>query len=397
MGKRKNTVQKKKILFVYYTMMLGGSTTSLLSLLDKFDYEKYDVDLLLYKNEGPYIDYIPQQVNLLPQACVIKRKPMQALKSVIDFSYAKALFRTFKYIKRFRLTRQTASYLQLSFSRKLKKRYDVAIGFLELWSDVYVNECVKADKKISWVHVDYEKAHFIPDIDRKMFSKSDCIVHVSEECKKNFEISFPELKNKCYCVENILTKQFIQKRTSNVKSVSVELDKTFLNLLSVCRLDIDSKGLDRGVDIIKRLKEIGLFVKWYIVGDGPDREKLISQIKSSGLDNDILLLGAMECPYSIFKYFDAFFLPSRFEGKPMAVTEALMLGLPPIVAKYSSVEEQIKNEIDGIITKNDDDSIYECLVKVCENRTLLEKIRENISVSNYDNVDCIEKIYKLLD
>ena len=46
---------KKRVLFVYSTMMLGGSTTSLLSLLQNFDYEKYQVDLLLYKAEGPFI------------------------------------------------------------------------------------------------------------------------------------------------------------------------------------------------------------------------------------------------------------------------------------------------------------------------------------------------------
>jgi thymidine kinase len=48
---------KKRVLFVYSTMMLGGSTTSLLSLLQNFDYEKYQVDLLLYKAEGPFIIY----------------------------------------------------------------------------------------------------------------------------------------------------------------------------------------------------------------------------------------------------------------------------------------------------------------------------------------------------
>lgn len=59
---------KKRVLFVYSTMMLGGSTTSLLSLLQNFDYEKYQVDLLLYKAEGPFIGYIPEQVNILPTA-----------------------------------------------------------------------------------------------------------------------------------------------------------------------------------------------------------------------------------------------------------------------------------------------------------------------------------------
>ena len=51
---------KKKILFVYMGMFIGGSTTSLLSLLNTIDYEKYDVDLLLYRNNDVFVKYIPR-------------------------------------------------------------------------------------------------------------------------------------------------------------------------------------------------------------------------------------------------------------------------------------------------------------------------------------------------
>ena len=45
---------KKKVLFVYPELMLGGSTTSLISLLNSIDYNRYEVDLILYKNSGEY-------------------------------------------------------------------------------------------------------------------------------------------------------------------------------------------------------------------------------------------------------------------------------------------------------------------------------------------------------
>ena len=59
--------------------------------------------------------------------------------------------------------------------RKIKKQYDVAIGFMELWYDVFVNLKINAKKKISWIHVDYEEAHMIPSIDTKMLMHSDRI------------------------------------------------------------------------------------------------------------------------------------------------------------------------------------------------------------------------------
>ena len=58
----------KKILIAYDTMMTGGTTTALLSLLNELDYDRVSVDLILFMNEGPFLKDIPHQVNLLNQA-----------------------------------------------------------------------------------------------------------------------------------------------------------------------------------------------------------------------------------------------------------------------------------------------------------------------------------------
>lgn len=389
-------MKRKKILFVYYTMMLGGSTTSLLSLLESLDYTKYDVDLLLYRNEGPYINDIPQQVNLLPQACVINNRIFQIAKTVFNGTLIKAYVDGIKYCHKIKPIKQSMAYTQVSFCRKIEKEYDVAIGFLELWSDVFVNNCISAKKKVSWVHVDYEKAHMYPAIDKKMFAKSDCIVNVSTECLTNFNKAFPEYTNKSVYIPNILTKQFLIKRLQG-KCRDIENLCEGLKLVSACRLAIDHKGLDRGVTAIKRLIECGYDVKWYIIGDGPDKEKLNLLIEKNKMENNIILLGAMECPYILYHNFDAFFVPSRFEGKPMAVTEAMMLDLPPIVAEYASATEQIKNNYDGIIADNSEEGIFNSLKRVCEDPSILLTLKENMKNQSYDNNNDIEKITMLLD
>ena len=50
----------KKLLFVYDSMMTGGTTTALLSLLHGLDHSEYAVDLLLFEHSGDYLDQIPQ-------------------------------------------------------------------------------------------------------------------------------------------------------------------------------------------------------------------------------------------------------------------------------------------------------------------------------------------------
>ncbi|MBQ7288437.1 MAG: glycosyltransferase [Clostridia bacterium] len=387
---------KKKILFVYYTMMLGGSTTSLLSLLNTLDYEKYDVDLLLYRNEGPYIDAIPKQVNLLPQAFIPQSKAAKICKTIINGSLIRAYWHGLRYRHKFMPMSQSMAYAQLTFCRKIKQKYDVAIGFMELWSDAFVNLRVQADKKISWIHVDYEKAKYLPEIDMKMLSHSDNIVCVSDECLQLFKNSFPSLADRCVYIPNILTKKLLEYRSKEKVEFS-ENENSKLNLLSVCRLSINHKGLDRGVEVIKQLKECGYSVRWSVIGDGFDKEPLIEMIQTNGLENDIILLGQKENPYPYFQCFDAFFLPSRYEGKPMAVTEAQMLGLPVLVSEYASAREQIRDNEDGLIAENSVDGIFSMLKNVCENPQILDKMRFNVQNSNYDNDQDIQKFYDLLN
>ena len=385
---------KQKILFVYYTMMLGGSTTSLLSLLNSIDYEKYDVDLLLYRNEGPFMPYIPKEVNLLPQAYIPHSNVKKVVKTLANGTLIRAYYHGLKYYHKLKPTSQSMAYAQLSFCRKITEKYDVAIGFMELWSDVFVNLKVNAKKKISWIHVDYEKAHYIPKIDTKMLNKADYVVCVSKECLDNFKRSFPTLDKKCVYIPNILTKKFLESRANEVIDFELER-KDALNIVSVCRLAIDHKGLDRGIEAIAYLNKNGANINWYIIGEGSDRTNVESLIKKNNMENHIHLLGQKVNPYPYLKKFDAFFLPSRFEGKPIAITESQMLELPVLVTDYASAKEQVDPYIDGFVCENNFDGIVKMLEFYSKNRDYLLRMKQKMISKNYDNDKEIEQIYEL--
>lgn len=389
---------KKRILFVYPTMMLGGSTTSLLSLLQNFDYEKYQVDLLLYKAEGPFIDYIPEQVNILPTALAPEMTQLKRrIKSIINGKLLDSVMCGVKYYGKITMSQQKNAYMNAAWCRIPEQEYDVAIGFLELWANVVVNKYVKAKRKISWIHADYEKAHFIPELDSHTFDESDYIVNVSKKCSDNFKVLFPQYANKCVYVENILTKDFLKYRMQRASDVQLVLDNKGLNLLSVCRIENDSKALDRATKAIGILVSKGYDINWYIIGAGPDEIKLRECIKEQLLLDSIHMLGQMECPFVLYDRFDAFFLPSRREGKPMAVTEAQMLGLTPIVTKYESAREQIIDGKTGIIAENSLEGIVETIERVLKSPKILNKIHNNLLATNFDNVNCIKKVYDLIE
>ena len=58
---------KKDILIYTYNLDIGGIERSLIGLLNSIDYDKYNVDLYMFKHEGILMNHIPKQVNLLKQ------------------------------------------------------------------------------------------------------------------------------------------------------------------------------------------------------------------------------------------------------------------------------------------------------------------------------------------
>lgn len=81
----------------------------------------------------------------------------------------------------------------------------------------------------------------------------------------------------------------------------------------------------------------------------------------------------------------------------MAVTEAQMLGLPPIVTEYESAHEQIDDLKTGIIAENSQDGIVDVLERTLKSPQILKDIRSNLLQTDFDNVECINQIYELIE
>ena len=120
-------------------------------------------------------------------------------------------------------------------------------------------------------------------------------------------------------------------------------------------------------------------------------------IKKENLENIIYPVGAYDNPIPYYREADVFFLPSRHEGKPMAVTESFIMGAVPVVTEYTSAKEQIQNKTDGLIFDNDDEALYEGLKDLLKNPDILKELKTNISNSDYGNEKEISEFYKMAD
>lgn len=376
--------KKIKLLIAYPEMMIGGSTTSLLGLLNELDEVRYDVDLALYDHSGVLMDYIPNHVKVLNEVCTIKSSEHR-MKKLLRLTISGYLFKGILLQKKYggRASNQVMMDARVRlFSRSIaNKEYDIAIGYLEGWPVKYVvSDKVKAKRKIGWIHLDYQKTPYIPKLDYKAITALDTVVSVSEECEKNNRALFG-LKDSRY-LPNLLSSKFVQDRAAQIDTD----DTDFLNwsrikktkFITVCRIENVHKGIDRAVTTAKYLRDKGLDFVWYIIGDGGNKESNEVQIEQYGLQDCIKMIGAKLNPYPFIKSADMFVLPSRFEGKPMVITEAMMLKVPTVVTEYASAREQIRDGIDGLVVPNEDDALFDPLEKCLMNPEIISELKDGI-------------------
>ena len=391
---------KKKLLIVYQSMMLGGSTTSLIAFIKNLDFDKFDVDLQLFENRGPFMKYIPENVNLLPQAKKHKSKISKCLSFLISGYFFKALFSKFK-LRRFSLSPSVkGEFMAKKGSKKNNKHYDYAIGFLEGWSDRYIAFCVKADKKYAWLHSTFANITPIPDAEIPWMKRVDKIIFVTDACLEEFNKTMPQMAHKAITVENITDSSLVKKRGEEIPQNDSDYERFVssekFKIITVCRIDIRTKGIDRILNAANRLRESGCEFLWYIIGDGLDAAALSSDIVEKQLSDHVIPIGIRMNPYPFIKAADIMCMPSRYEGKPMVITESMILGTPPVVTKYFSAEEQIQNGIEGIIVENQDDSIFTPLSELILDREKLDYLTENLFSRDYGNKNYMSVIEKTL-
>ncbi|WP_286259820.1 glycosyltransferase [Pseudoalteromonas apostichopi] len=140
-----------------------------------------------------------------------------------------------------------------------------------------------------------------------------------------------------------------------------ELDKPIskpLKIISVARF-IEKKGLADALDAMAELKKRGVAFEYQIVGDGDLKAKIVQQIDRLQLSESVKLLGfqPQEKVAQLLNDADAFLLPSvvaangDMEGIPVALMEAMAMGLITISTYHSGIPELISHNESGLLAQ----------------------------------------------
>lgn len=397
----------KKVLFVINTLGCAGAEKALLELLRRFPEDQYEVALYVLLGQGEMVHQIPEHVELLnsqySDASVLTKEGKRELnRSVLRRMFSKgSIFRNLPYILKngTQMLRKGRIYpdkllwkVMSDGADRLNEEYDLAIAYLEGGSTYYVHDHVRAKQKMAFLHVDYERAGYTRELDRNCYKDFAKVFTVSDEVKKSFVHVYPEYESKTMVFHNLINREEILRKAQLPGGFQDEYQGK--RILTVGRLTAQ-KAYEIAIDAMKILKDHGVNARWYVLGEGELRDKLQDQIDRLGLQEDFLLLGAVENPYPYYAQCDLYVHATRFEGKSIAIQEAQILGCTLLVSDCSGNREQVTQGVDGMMCNLSPEEISSAVEILLKDEKTAGKYGKMAAKKNLDKRENVLKLFDL--
>jgi len=227
---------------------------------------------------------------------------------------------------------------------------------------------------------------------RTLLKIANKIISVSHKARENCMALFNLSGKNIFVVHNGIDIEMISKSAQENK---IELLQNKFRILFNGRL-IYRKGLDvllKALVIIARELESLKNIELLVIGDGDLTDQYKQFIKENNLHNHVLFLGEKTNPFPYFLLSDVFVLPSRSEGFPNALLEAMALGLPVISTDCETGPAEIINNNNGIIVPVDNyQELANAILKLYTNEKLLKKLGINAKETTIQKYQLTDKL-----
>lgn len=356
---------KKKILILINSGVSGGAEKALVDLLKQLDKKKYEIDLVVLKKSGVYIEEYEKYSNkvryIITNKLEVKNKILNKIISGII-------------IKLF----------VLQFIFKIENKYDIEISFLEGVTGEFISRRKNNSYKIAWIHTNLLKMKIPFWIKKNIYKSFDKVICVSKNSEQALKEKYPNLINTTVINNMILKKEILikaQEKSENIKTNNILL-------ITAGRLE-NVKGFDTLLKAIAEVFKDGYTCDLKILGEGSEKENLKKYIRENKLEKNVELLGFKKNPYPYLKQGDVYIMTSRYEGYPLILCEAMTLGLPIISTKCSGANEILNFGQYGAMVEID--NIKELKDKIIE-MIIDKQKREKYKKLSLDNANNFSEI-----
>lgn len=365
-----------KVLFFIPNLAHGGAERVLTNLVNHMDYGQFDITVQTMFDVGIYKDKLNKNVKY------IGGFPWYFRGNTLVYKLFSPRFLFKKYIK---------------------EKYDVIVSYLEGPSARVIGGADLKQKSICWIHIQLDTEDYVSQVFRNMdevqqtYSSFNRIICVSDTVRQSFN-NMVKVNAPVDVIYNTVETDLIRER-GNESVDDIHFCPDELNIISVAKL-IKSKGYDRLINVLKRLRAEGIPAHVYIVGKGEEQASLERLLADNHLEKYWTFVGFKENPYKYVKNADLYVCSSRMEGFSTAVTESLIVGTPVVSTNCSGAKELLGYENEyGIVTDNDENALYEGVKTMLTTPGLLEHYKAQAAIrgqkfNTEETVRAVEEMLK---
>lgn len=343
-----------KVLFLIHDLGHGGAEKVLVNLVNNMDPNKFDITVMTLFDEGVNRQFLAPHIKY--KSCFKKAVPGNC------------------HLLKLLTPKQLHKWL-------IKDYYDVEISYLEGPSARVISGCDnKKTKLISWIHVEQKNKKAAAWAFRNYAESCACyqkfnkIICVSEATKRDFCTLYDCCTDVSVLYNTNESKKIINLSRENAEDMS-NATKQF-RIVGVGKI-IPNKGFDRLARIHNKLIKEGFDVHTFILGVGDMETQIQAYLSENDLTDTFTFLGYQTNPYKYVSKCDLFVCTSYAEGFSTAATEALIVGTPVCTVDVSGMKEMLgeHNEY-GIVTRNDENDLYEAIKMLLMDKELLLYYKE---------------------
>jgi glycosyltransferase involved in cell wall biosynthesis len=382
---------KKTILFHYSVFNIGGAERSLMRLMHRLVDEGWEVTLVLNLPGGTLESALDERI-------VVKH--LRLFSAGVRFRKAEGVKKLLALgdLLLYGIDRIVEKVRRRIFRRR---KYDAAVIGLHGLDASFVCRDVRASRRFHWIRNDLRFCDPERKAQRNIRRYRHCIdryLCVSNTAKESLVELFPELETKALTLYNLIDADEMRRKAREGEAPEMHSMTKLPKVVTVCRLSDKAKGLLRMVRVHKRLDNEGIDFRWFIVGDGPDRQRMQQAIDEAGLGDKMILLGSRNNPFPYYRAADLSATLSYYEGLCGTVNEAKIMGKAVIATEFSGIREQLEHGKTGWIVRNEEDAIVEGMKTLLTDKPLREKLSNDILpeaiLDDTKKIDLLERMIR---
>ena len=331
--------ERKKILFLLPSLSGGGAERVFTILLRHLDRARFEPHLGLLQAHGAYMDDIPKDVPVYDLKASRVRYALPSITRLIWKLRPQTILATMGHLN----IALIAAKLFFPPDTKLIVREAVIPSAL-------FREENKNVRLWGWLY-------------RNFYKRADTVVCLSDSMVSDLVENFGIPRERLVRIYNPVDTEKIRELAQTGSNPFKGTGSHLVAAGRICR----QKGLDVLIDAMPAVLRRFPDARLVILGEGPLEAELKEQAQNLGLEEKVVFLGFQANPWLYLKHATVFVLPSRYEGLPNVLLEALALGTPVVVSDCPGGIREIRDSVGNmaVVPPENPAALVEAIITVC--------------------------------